>query len=210
VGGLEKDQQDPEGGEVPGRAPAPNVDKPKVPDAKGSDGEKPAQVVVNKWQLFALLAVMVTLVIVVIAGFSFKGNTDSVTGIIGAALPPFATIAAAIFGIKAVYDSGRATGEATGKAEGEKDKGEAVKDAKDTTARAITQPLRQSEPEATRDLIGHLRRGATSPHGYDGYQLLGPDPGHVIELPGELLDRAERPSHDVETALAIAEQYLRK
>lgn len=177
-----------------------STEEPKVP----SPGP------VNKWQFLSLAAVMLTLIVVVVVGFSLKGTTDSITGIIGAALPPFAAIAAAIFGIKAVFDSGKAAGHATGKEEGEENKDAAVRDAERKTAVAIATPLRKSSPDATSDLVGHLRRATASPHGSDALQLFGPDPTRVIELPAEMLDRAEQPSRDVQIALAIAERYIRE
>ncbi len=175
----------------------------------GANGDRAVPVTVNKWQFMSLLAVLVVLVIVLVAAFIAKGNNDTVTGIVGAVLPSFVSLGAAVFGVKLAYDAGKSTGEESGKTKGEANKDEAVKDGQDKAARAIAKRLKAPGHDDVGQLVSHLRREGHSPAGQAGFQLAADHP-NIIELPDALLTQAERTPANVETALAVAEEYMRK
>jgi hypothetical protein len=170
----------------------------------GNNDEK--QTVVNKWQFFSIGALLVTLVVVLGLAFGFKGNTDSVTGILGATLPSFVAIGGAIFGLKLAHDSGKAAGEATGKAEGEEGKDQAVKNAQTTTAADMEARLAQVNLNSLRQLPARLQREGSSPPGSSGFTF---DENAVTEISQELLDEANRATEAIESARAVAHQYMR-
>ena len=169
----------------------------------GNGDEKP---VVNKWQFFSIGALLVTLVVVLGLAFVFKGDNDSVTGILGATLPSFVAIGGAIFGLKLAHDSGKAAGEATGKAEGEKGKDEAVKNAQTTAAADMEARLAPVNLDSLRQLPATLQREGSSPPGSSAFNF---DENAGTEIPQELLDEAKRATEAIESARAVAHQYMR-
>jgi hypothetical protein len=176
-------------------------------NGNGANGdEKAAPTVVNKWQFFSLGLLLVTLVVVLGLGFGFKGSTDSVTGILGATLPSFVAIGGAIFGLKLAHDSGKAAGEAAGKAEGEKGKEEAVKNAQTTTAADMNARLAAVNVDSLRQLPATLQREGSSPPGSSEFNF-GENAG--TEIPQDLLDEAKRATEAIESARAVAHQYMR-
>lgn len=192
---------------------APEVgDDPESTGGNGGNGnggngdETPAKTVVNKWQFFSLAALLVTLVVVLGLGFGFKGSTDSVTGILGATLPSFVAIGGAIFGLKLAHDSGKAAGEAAGKAEGEKGKDEAVKNAQTIAAADMDARLANVNLASLRQLPDTLQQEGNSPPGSSGFNF---DESAGTEIPQDLLDEAKRATEAIESARAVAHEYMR-
>jgi hypothetical protein len=178
-------------------------------DGNGNGGngeEKPAQTVVNKWQFFSLGALLLTLLVVLGLAFGFKGDTDSVTGILGATLPSFVAIGGAIFGLKLAHDSGKAAGEAEGKAEGEKGKEEAVKNAQTTAVAEAAAPVMDVNPDSLRRLHATLQRDGSSPAGSSGVTF---DENSATAIPQDLLDEAKRAAEAIESSRAVASKYMR-
>ena len=181
-------------------------------------GEAPAKPAadpgaVAKWQFASLVAVLLALLSVLWLAFR-AGNDESVIGIVGAVLPSFATIGAAVFGIKAVAENAKSGGEATGRAEGEKGKEAEVKNAKAETAKTVSAALRggaAQKPILSRQLfsqIGDIRSVLASPSGVDGYQF--EQEGRLVDIPHEVFDRALAADDDprVAAALRVADEII--
>jgi hypothetical protein len=195
----------------------PATSEPPAQPDNGAAGETPAKPEANpagvaKWQFFSLGAVLVTLLLVLGLAF-WAENNESVIGIIGAVLPSFATIGAAVFGIKAVAETAKAGGEATGRAEGEKGKEAEVKNAKAETAKTVSAALRGGDaqkPFPSRQLfsqIGDIRSALASPSGVDGYQF--EQEGRLVDIPHEVFDRALADDDPrVAAALRVANEII--
>lgn len=110
---------------------------------KGTTSSSPAAPPsIGPWHIFGLFIIVAGIVILVLVVMpKFNQERDTVTGILGIAIPAFATIGGALFGVTIAYSEGKKTGAVTGQAQGEANKDQAAKEAEKRVAHELRERL---------------------------------------------------------------------